>query len=125
MFKRRKSIKYNRKRGIFYKLSYSDYYTNIFLGGILTLLLFGLTVGYSVLTNTLAIGGEISIRPDKTIRITNVSGPASTGGAYETSNFRFSHDIISIEGVFPNDESALLILLQLEIIPGLINRYLS
>ena len=107
MFKRRKSFKYTRKKGILAKLSYSDYYTNIFLGVILTLMLLGLTVGYSVLTNSLAIGGEIAVRPDKTIRITNVSGPVSSGGAYETANFRFSHDIISIEGVFPNNDSSL------------------
>ena len=99
--------KYKRKSGLMSKLKYSNYYTTIALGSVLSFLLMFLTIGYSMITTVLNIGGDINVRPNKDIRIINVSGPVSSGGAYETANFRFSHDILSVEGVFPNDNSSL------------------
>ena len=96
-----------KKRSFFDRFSYSNRNTNIFLVSTFLILLFCLTIGYSTLSNVLSIKGDIAVRPTKDIRITNITGPTMTNGAYENTNFRFSHDLLSVNGVLPNDNSTL------------------
>ena len=96
-----------KKRSFLDKFSYSNRNTNIFLVSTFLILLFCLTIGYSVLSNVLSIKGDIAVRPTKDIRITSVTGPVMANGAYENTNFRFSHDLLSVNGVLPNDNSTL------------------
>ena len=74
-----------KKRRFLDKFSYSNRNTNIFLVSTFLILLFCLTIGYSVLSNVLSIKGDIAVRPAKDIRITSVTGPVMTNGAYELS----------------------------------------
>ena len=96
-----------KKRKFFDKFSYSNRNTNIFLICSFLFVLFGLTIGYSVLSNVLSIKGDVAIRPFKDIRITSVTGPEISNGAYETYNFKYSHDLLVINGVLPNTSSSL------------------
>ncbi len=95
------------KRSFYDKFSYSNRNTNIFLVYTFLILLFCLTIGYSVLSNVLSIKGDIAVRPTKDIRITNITGPVLSNGAYENTNFRFSHDLLQVNGVLPNNNSSL------------------
>ena len=96
-----------KKRKFFDKFSYSNRNTNIFLICSFLFVLFGLTIGYSVLSNVLSIKGDVAIRPFKDIRITSVTGPEISNGAYETYNFKYSHDLLVVNGVLPNTSSSL------------------
>ena len=96
-----------KKRKLFDKFSYSNRNTSIFLVVAFLFIIFGLTVGYSVLSNVLSIKGDVAIRPFKDIRITSVTGPEISNGAYETYNFKYSHDLLVVNGVLPNTSSSL------------------
>ena len=96
-----------KKRKFFDKFSYSNRNTSIFLVITFLFIIFGLTIGYSVLSNVLSIKGDVAIRPFKDIRITSVTGPEISNGAYETYNFKYSHNLLVVNGVLPNTSSSL------------------
>ncbi len=99
--------KYKRKKSFFDRFSYSTRNTNIFLACILLFLICGLSIGYSLLSNVLSIKSDLAVRPYKDIRITAVTGPTLSGGAYEQTNFRYSHDLLIVNGVLPSTSSSL------------------
>ena len=77
-----------------------------FILGLLTTLVLLASVGYSALTSSLMISGEVSIRVPADIRITNISLSGATNQGYETYNSEYYKDGVKIFTTLPNIDSS-------------------
>mgnify|MGYP004467310421 CR=1 FL=1 len=63
------------------------------------------TIVYSAFSTKLQIGGELVVRSDDDIRITNTSVKEQIGGAYETYNNKFTKNTVSLFVTLPSNSS--------------------
>lgn len=80
---------------------------NFIIIGISLLMFFCISVGYSVLQQRLDINANLTLRVDKDIRVTNISSPIITNGAYEIYNSRYNVDSITNNIALPNIDSTI------------------
>jgi hypothetical protein len=70
---------------------------------VLCLLLIGcFSIGYSIMSSNLNANTTVTIRADKNIRITGISTPTLTNGAYEQYNPRYTEDTTTTNVYLPN-----------------------
>lgn len=86
-------------------LSYSKKFRITFLVFLIALFYLSLASGYALLSKSFSVSTDVAIRPNRDIRIVDVEGPILSGGAYETKNYRFSHDLLDITATLPNSDS--------------------
>ena len=60
---------------------------------------------YSAFSTKLQIGGDLIVRSDNDIRVTNINFKESTGGAYETYNNKYTKDTTSMFVTLPSNSS--------------------
>ena len=93
------------------KLNYRLYYSKrnqvILLSLLVILFLTFITYGYGLLNTVLSINTDFAVRPERDIRIVSIIGPNYTNGAYETTEYQYSHDFFAITGVLPNTDSTI------------------
>ena len=63
------------------------------------------TIVYSAFSTKLQINGDLVVRSDNDIRITNLSIKESTGGAYETYNSKYTKNTTSMFVTLPSNSS--------------------
>ena len=63
------------------------------------------TVVYSAFSTKLQIGGELVVRSDDDIRVSNISIKEQTGGAYETYNNKYTKNTTSMFITLPSNSS--------------------
>lgn len=80
---------------------------NILIIVISLAMLFCLSIGYSVLQQYLDINSLVTLRAQKDIRITNLSNPQSTNGAYEQYNSRYTENDITNNIILPELDSTI------------------
>ena len=78
---------------------------NILIGIVLLTSIILTTLIYSAFSTKLQIGGDLIVRSDNEIRVTNISIKESTGGAYETYNNKYTKDTTSMFVTLPSNSS--------------------
>lgn len=79
---------------------------NLIVIGICLFFVMSLSVGYAILSQTLKIDGEVSIRAKKDIRITKIDNFTSTAGGYDVYNPTYNTNSITANISLPELASA-------------------